>query len=191
MSLPSDALGPYLKRLQRALGEIDAGEREEILSDIQALVRERVEGCGESMEVALSRLGPPEALADAYRVEGLLSQAAHGSSPLGLIRAASRWAVGGLMGFITAAVVFCGYVFGFAFMAVAIAKPFLPSRTGFWIDPDSVLYGIEVGPRSMDSEVLGYWIIPVSILLALLSFILTTRLARWIIRHRKPFLPLT
>ncbi len=186
-SLPA-SVDLYLARLCRALGEADPGEKDEIVSDIRCLIQEHVEVGGESVAAVLSRLGPAEALADSYRVEGLLSRAAHGSGPLDLIRAACRWSLRGLMGFATAALVFYGYLTGLAFLVVALVKPFLPAKTGLFVGHGLFLYGIDPGSWS-ERELLGYWIIPISIAISLFCFVLTTRLARWIIRRRKPLIP--
>lgn len=195
MNRHSDPIERYLAQLKKALHGASAEEQEEILSDIRSLIQEHVEEGGETVDAVLARLGPAEALADNYRVEGLLVRAAYSSAPLDLIRAACRWSVRGLIGFATAALVFYGYLMGLAFLAVAILKPFLPANTGFFTGKDVFFYGfIDSGHEPIREhlrEHLGYWIIPVSIVLSLFCFIATTRLARWIIRRRKPLIPFT
>jgi len=188
MTTPPDAVERYLLRLKKALREADPAEQEEILSDIRSLISEHLETADRSataVDMVLQRLGPPEALAEAYRTEGLLAQAAHSTAPTVLIRAALRSAAHGVLGFLTAFVVFIGYTLSLGFAIVAILKPFAPETTGLWVGEGKFYFGTFVGlPTTGIHEVLGYWAIPVAGLLALLSFILTTRLARWCFRLR-------
>ncbi len=188
MNATPDAVERYLLHLKKALRGAAPAEQEEILSDIRSLISEHLETADRSataVEAVLERLGPPEALAEAYRTEGLLAQAAHSTAPSVLVRAALRSAAHGVLGFLTALVVFIGYTLSLGFTVVAIMKPFAPETTGLWVGNGNFFFGSLVGPHAQGTrEVLGYWTIPVAGLLALLSFILTTRLARWFFRLR-------
>ncbi len=187
MNLNSDPIERYLARLNKALHGASPEEKSEILSDIRSLIQEHVEEGRESVDAVLSRLGSAEILADNYRVEGLLVRASASSSPMDMIRAAYSWSMRGLMGFVTAILVFNGYVFGFAFLLVALAKPFLPHNTGLFVG-EQVLYGINFG-KVPERELLGIWIIPISLVLAWICFTVTHCGARWIMRRRKSLIP--
>ena len=80
MNASPDPVERYLVRLKKALQGATPEEQEEILSDINSLIQEHLDTAERSqvaVETILQRLGPPEALADSYRMEGLLSRAAH------------------------------------------------------------------------------------------------------------------
>lgn len=174
----------YLHRLRRALREVGGAEREEILSDIRSHILERTAARPGSEPAVLEALGTPEALAEAYRMEGLLSAAAHTTRPGVLVRAALRWALTGVLGFFTALVVFVGYALSLGMAAVALLKPFMADRAGLWVGRRSFFFGF-ARPGSPDlTEVLGWWIIPVASFLAVLFFMLTTRAARWLFQRR-------
>ena len=175
----------YLARLKKSLHGASAEEEEEIISDIRSLIQERLDGVERSqaaVESILQSLGPPEALADAYRMEGMLSQAANSLAPLLLARTALRWAFVGGRGFLTALTVFFGYAVALGFFLTALMKPIFPDRTGLWVGSGTFTFGF-MDSRQGGREVLGYWTIPVGILLGLLSFALTSLLARWFFRH--------
>jgi hypothetical protein len=193
MNATPESVERYLERLKKALHGADPKEQEEILSDIRSLISEHLETAERSQAAAdavLQRLGPPEALAEAYRMEGLLAQAAHSSAPLVILKATLRWAMEGVLGFITAMVVFIGYTLSLGFASIAVLKPIFPADTGLWVGPGVFFFGMGRPHPNGVSEVLGYWVIPVSILLALASFVLTTRLTRWFIQRRAQVFPL-
>lgn len=186
MNAHLDSTERYLSRLGKALQGADPAERDEILSDIRSLIQEHLDTAERSqaaVDAVLARLGPPEALAEAYRMEGMLARAAHSNAPLLLLKAAFGWALVGIRGFLVAIVLFTGYSMSIACFAVGVLKSFLPAQIGLWLGPGVFTFGFEV-PQPGVHEVLGWWAIPVGILLGLLFYVLTTRLARWFFRSR-------
>jgi hypothetical protein len=179
-------LESYLRRLGASLGDCGPEERAEILSDIRAHVEEACEGAQEratALQEVLAKLGHPAALAESYRAAGLLEAAAsRASSPATIIRAVTRWALMGVEGTLALFVLLIGFVSGFAFWAAAACKPFMPDRVGFYWDPPLFTLGhLDTGHK----ELLGYWIIPVGILVGTLLFIISIRFTRWMIRRRR------
>lgn len=186
MNARPDAVERYLTRLGKALQGADPAERDEILSDIRSLIQEHLETAERSqdtLEAVLARLGPPEALAEAYRMEGMLARAAHSTAPLQLLKAAFAGALAGIRGFFVAIGLFIGYLLSIGCFAVGILKPFLPAQTGLWLGPDQFFFGVS-NPHSGVHDVLGWWAIPVGFFLGLLFYVLTTRLARWFFGSR-------
>ena len=187
MNATPEPVERYLTRLKKALQGTTPEEQAEILSDIRSLIQEHLDTAERShstVEIVLKRLGPPEALADAYRVEGLLSRAAHSSAPVLLATAVLRWAMSGLYGFITALVAFAGYGLVFIFLISAVLKIAMPLDTGVWVGPDFFEVGSITPTPPGVREVLGYWMVPLCLLLTLSSYVLTNYVVRWLIRHR-------
>lgn len=183
MNLNFDPVERYLARFKKSLHGVHAEAQEEILSDIRSLIQEHLDG-KTTVEAVLQRLGPPEALADAYHMEGLLSQAAYSSSPLLLIKAALRGACTGMRGFITALTVFMGYAISVICFLVSLVKTTIPKETRLWVGPKTLQLGfMKTPPPAGAWDVLGTWTTPVGCLFALLCFVLTTLLARWFIRN--------
>lgn len=182
----ADPIERYLLLLRTALGKTPEAEKNEIVSDIRSHIAERVNESGLATHIAvpqiLKTLGTPESLAQTYRTEGLLHRAATTFSPWVLLRAMFQWAFLAFEGFLAFLVVFIGYVAALGFVGVALIKPFFPQQTGMWIRPQFELGALFRG-LSPAHELLGYWIIPLSLFFGLSSFILTTRFGRWAIRR--------
>lgn len=179
----------YLARLKKALAGIHSEEREEILTDIRSLIQEKLEAAkasGEPIEGILARLGPPEALADAYRLEGLLSEAANSSAPVVILKAALRWALVGVGGMGASIVLLTGYAMAIGFIIVAILKPLYPNQAGLWWEGGVRLtFGFLDTHGPAVHELLGYWSIPFGIVMGVILYVLTTRFARWLIRRAR------
>ena len=74
------------------------------------------------------------------------------------------------------------------FLAVALLKPFHPATAVLWSHPDgagdlelSVRMGFGAAPGN-GHELLGWWIVPMGILIGCGSVILTTRFSLWCVR---------
>jgi len=186
-----DAVEHYLLRLRRALGSVKAESVDEILSDIRSHIEERVAAspvpAGQAVMEVLERLGTPQQLAANYRAEGLLERASVSSGPLLLLRATFYWALTGLGGFVALLILLFGYLFGISFLVTAVLKPFYGDRVGLWVGPDTLQLGAHMGsePLPAGRELLGYWIIPLGLVIGLLSLILTTLFVRWLIRRQR------
>ena len=177
----------YLLRFRTALGNTPEAEKNEIVSDIRSHIADRVEESGKSTEEAaeeiLRALGTPESLAQTYRAEGLLNRATASFSPWLLLRVAFTWAMTGLEGFFVLLLLFAGYAVALSFFACALLKPIFPKHVGMWLDPPLFTFGMHPPSMPAAHELLGWWIIPVSVLLGVAAFLLTTRLSRWWMRR--------
>lgn len=185
----------YLARLQAALTGVTLAEREDIVEEIRMHIRER-SGNGEGgVEETLARLGPAEELAQQYRTGLLLQRAGHSISPLLILRATLRWARTGIEGSIVFFIALFGYVMGGGFLLLALLKPLFPARSGLWVGPGVFDFSFHMGlmpdyPSTSVHEVLGWWFIPVCLVIGSLTLALTTRLIRSLMkrfRWRRPF----
>ncbi len=181
-----DGVERYLLRFRMALGKTPETEKNEIVSDIRSHIAERVDEsdrpAGETVTKTLEALGSPESLAQTYRAEGLRNRAAAGFSPWLLLRATFAWALAGIEGFLALMAVFCGYASALSFLACAVLKPFFPDLVGMWVDPPLFTFGMHPGLHA-PRELLGYWIIPVSLVMGAALFVLTTKFGKWLLRR--------
>ncbi|MGC2613029.1 MAG: hypothetical protein WA354_03285 [Terracidiphilus sp.] len=76
----------YLASLRTHLGPMTLSERDEIIREISAHIRDSAEESGVSLETVLARLGPAEQLAAQYRDGVLISNASRSISPVKLER---------------------------------------------------------------------------------------------------------
>lgn len=174
----------YLTVLRLHLGPLTIAEREEIVREIEAHVRDSAEESGAAVEAILVRLGPAEELAAQYRDGLLISKASRSFSPLVLLRAALRLATKGASGIL---VFFCGifgYSIGGGLVFVAFAKSIVPAHTGLWVEDGrmAALGAFEYDLPPHAHEVLGMWIIPLALTAGSLLLMLTTFLIRTSLR---------
>jgi uncharacterized membrane protein len=178
----------YLAALRTHLAPITLAEREEILREIAAHIRDSVE-TGTPTETVLARLGTPAELAAEYRDGQLIRAASRSLSPVTLLRATLRVATKGVTGIL---VFFCavfGYFTGGTFVIAAIVKPFAPSHVGVftnttktvWQKTGQVSAGIQttITPRH---DILGWWIIPLCLIGGSILLIVTTLAIRAFLR---------
>jgi acetyltransferase-like isoleucine patch superfamily enzyme len=71
------------------------------------------------------------------------------------------------------------YILSVFLILVGLLKPLFPKNIGLWIfeNPFGILFGFNFMPDS-GKEILGYWIIPLSIILGAALFVVTSRLSR-------------
>ena len=181
---PQQQIDEYLSRFELYLRATSRRDKEEIVREIRAHVRDSVEQHEGDVALVLSRLGEPDALAKQYSDSVLLQSASRSISPVVLLRAALRLAAKGVFGIF---VLFCGglgYAFGAGLILVGLIKPLAPAHTGLWI-----LNGMPVSsgalvviPPPPAHEVLGWWCIPIALTLGALILIVTTFAIRLTLR---------
>jgi hypothetical protein len=180
----------YLTALRYNLGPLTIADREEIVREISAHIRDSAEEPGASIPSVLSGLGPAEKLAAQYRDGLLIRQASRSNSPLVLLRGASRLATKGIFGFFVFFVGMSGYLIGGGLVLTAFIKPILPSNTGLWLDGDGHIVSSGVlfpPPGPFAHEVLGIWYIPISLIAGSLALLFTNWAIRTALRLSQRF----
>jgi len=177
----------YLATMRLQLAPLTLGDREEIVMEIAAHVRDSAEQSGTSVEAVLARLGPAQALAKEYRDGLLISRASRSFSPLVLLRATLRLATKSVAGIFVFFLSILGYSFGAGFVIIAFSKMIVPAHTGAWVeDGRMIAFGaFEYGIPASAHEVLGLWIIPLGLTAGSLTLLLTTFLIRSLLRVSK------
>lgn len=202
----------YLANLRRALSDVAAAERDEMIEEIRCHIVERIEGEGQATAEAINHVlhavGDPNELASQYKTEAMLRRAAKSRSPWVLLPSTLRWAMTGIVGFVAFAITLTGYGCAAVCYLCALLKPIFPTRIGLWLSPEHTLtlgywngrlsgtevYGISVRPSSVAllgtqsatngpvREIYGPWFFPASFLCGLLFIIVTTYFTKWFIR---------
>jgi len=192
---PEKQINDYLSQLRVALKGITVSEREDIVEEIHMHIRERVADPQCSLDAVFAGLGPAHELAQQYRTGVLVQRARTSLSPVVILRAALRWATMGVEGFLVFMIAIIGYALGGGFVALAILKPIFPANTGFFVGPgqfsfsflpDSILASFHPPLH----EVLGWWLIPVCLVLGSLSLALTTKLLQFLMGRFRWKVPL-
>ena len=171
----------YLTALRLHLGPLTIAEREEIVREIEAHVRDAAEQSGASLGTVVARLGPAKSLASQYRDGLLIGKASRSISPLVLLRGALRLATKGASGILVFFLAVFGYALGGGLVLTALVKPILPANTGMWFhDRQFASFGVQFPPpESHMHEVLGWWYIPLALTAGSLTLLFTT----WAIRR--------
>jgi len=178
-------LETYLTALRLHLGPLTLAEREEIVREISAHVRDSAEETGATVEAILARLGPAQELARQYRDGLLISQASRSISPIVLLRATLRLATKGVFGILVFFAAIFGYAFGGGMVLCGILKPIFPQNTGVWVSVTHSIVGSGVivpAPRPPAHEILGLWYIPIALILGSLTLLATTAIIRAALR---------
>lgn len=180
LTQPAEA---YLADLRSQLAPITLTEREEILREIAAHIRDSVES-GTPIDTVLARLGTPSQLAAEYRDGQLIRAASRSFSPLLLLRATLRLATKGITGILVFCCAFFGYIIGAGYVIGGALKPFLPNHISLfptraakdaWRQTGIVRYDVH-------HEIFGWWGVPIAIISGVIVLILTTYAIRLFLR---------
>jgi uncharacterized membrane protein len=185
----------YLGRLRQRLRGLHDEDVREIVEELRSHILDKVaappSGQMTAAEVdrALAALGSPEELASQYLTDDLLARAEVSRSPLRILESLFRWASLSVAGFLVLLGSILGYFLGVVFILVAALKAFHPRTAGVWLLPNgaddfeiSVRLGFGSAPLG-GREVLGWWIIPLGLVVGCALVMLTTRFAIWCVRQ--------
>ncbi|HTX76817.1 MAG TPA: DUF1700 domain-containing protein [Terracidiphilus sp.] len=176
----------YLSALRSHLDPMTLQEREEILREITAHIRDAQEEPGATLDKVLARLGTPEELAGQYRDGALIRRASRSYSPVVLLRGAMRLSTRGLSGIIVFFAGVIGYAVGGGFVLSAMLKPIFPGNTGVWVqDGKLVDFGTHFPAPPGAHEVLGNWYIVLTLIVGSMLLLGTMYLIRATLRVSK------
>jgi hypothetical protein len=177
-------LETYLTQVRRNLKGLSEAEIREVLLELRAHVLDRVEGhlTPNTVEAALAALGGPREVARANVTERVAAVMEKDRTFFGVLTAVVRLAGLSLAGFMLFLVSLTGYGLAVSFLLVAVMKPFRPDHVGLWrTAPDTYSMG-SVSHPSQAQELLGWWIIPVGLVLGLALGYLTWSFGRFCVR---------
>lgn len=171
-------LADYLAALERALRSLPAEERTSIIAEIRSHIEDSTAATGKPIADVLENLGDPLELARAYldqrKLEDAVVQSAHGTLLVAILERATRNVAAFVFALISALLYLCSIVF----IAIAVFKPIIPANVGLWWGPDvhafGIIYGLPAGAR----EILGYWVVPVGVIAAILCYSFASKLMR-------------
>ena len=186
---PQHRIEAYLNVLRRRLRGMNDESAREIVEEMRSHITDKAAANGEptiaSVNAALTALGSPEELAAEYMTDDLLARAEVSRSPVRILESLFRWASLSVAGFGVLLGSIAGYFMGVVFVLVAILKPLHPHTAGLWLIPDvagdseiSLRLGFGSAPSS-GRELLGWWIVPVGLVVGCGLVTLTTRFALW------------
>jgi hypothetical protein len=176
----------YIARLRKCLRGIDEQELREILEELRGHILDKSAVSGEkpvavAVDRTLTSLGTPEQLAGEYLTDNLLARAEASRSPLRILQILFRWASLSVVGFFVFLGSVVGYFLGAALILCALLKPVHPQTAGLWRIPagaEGSAFSLRLGFGSAPpgaTDVLGWWIIPIGLVVGCALVMLTTR----------------
>ena len=190
---PQQLIEAYLVKLRTRLRGMNDEDVREIVQELRAHITDKANASEEvtaaAVDSALGALGSPEELASQYLTDALLSRAEISQSPVRILEGLFHWARLSIAGFFVMLGSIVGYFLGIVFMLCALLKPFHSQTTGLWISRNSnndLSFFIRLGFGGVPAnkqEVLGWWIVPIGLLVGCGLVMLTTRFALWCARR--------
>lgn len=197
MTTPADdvqqKIETYLGSVRARLRGIDETDVRDIVTELRSHITDKVAASGgitaARVDAALAALGTPEELADQYITDNLLAKAEITRSPVRILDVLFRWASVSVAGFFVLLASIAGYFLGGSFVLCALLKPLHPATAGLWLIPDasgdstvSLRLGFSIAPSS-GKELLGWWILPLGLVIGCGLVVVTTRFAIWSTRR--------
>lgn len=170
-----DRLENYLQRLGWALGPLPDADRHDILQETRAHFADRMADGDPDAAFAetVARFGPPEDYAQQFLDNYQLTAAVADGSGSAMLPQALRVAGRGLTALLGSAFFLLLYGVAFALVLLAALKLVAPSHVGLWYAPEMGVMGlgyVDAETAAVATEWLGYWILPVNVIGALLLY---------------------
>ncbi len=192
-------LEEYLARVRVGLRGLPAEEITEIVQELRSHVLDRTAADGplstEAVRAAVLSLGGAEHLARQYQTEKLFARTHATRSPSLLLQSLFRWATLSVWGFFVCLGSFAAYFLAGSLLLATVMKFLRPHRVGLWLLPGepgqlSLRMGFGSLPAS-GQEVLGWWLVPVGLLVAAGLVLVTFHIDLWTLQmfrqlHRLP-----
>ena len=182
----------YLTKLRARLRGINEQDVRDIVEELRSHILDKM-GTGEVTTAAvvatLAALGSPEELASEYMTDNLLTRAEVSRSPLRLLESLFRWASLSIAGFFAFMGSVVGYLLGVSLILCTLLKPVHPQTAGLWIlqaGTDDLMISLRLGFGNAPTggkELLGWWIVPLGLLVGCGLVMLTTRFGLWCVRQ--------
>lgn len=183
----------YLTKLRSRLRGINEQDIRDIVEELRSHILDKTgvggEGTVDKVGETLDALGSPEQLAGEYLTDNLLARAEASRSPVRILGVLFRWASLSIAGFLVFLSSIVGYLLGVVFVLCALLKPIHPQTTGLWIYPtgaedSTISLRLGFGSAPPDGrDVLGWWIVPIGLVVGSGLVMLTTRFALWCVRR--------
>ena len=178
----------YFADVSRLLARAGA-EAAELRGELEAHVADSMAaGSGgselERLDLALSRLGQPAEYLRPLVADQLIERGTRSHSPVTIARGLSHSVLAGSRRAVIALGFGLGYLLLAIFAGMAILKPLWGDHVGLFRNADGTVSAGVVARADGARELLGWWSIPIALLLAAVLYIALTKSLR-ALRHRR------
>src|SRR5258708_30024890 len=175
-----EPLEVYLQTVRDHLQSLSPEDSSEMIRELPRQVLDCVKGELSNVGATLTRLGDPLEIARINLKMRMAGVAVDHPTPLTVVRTLSRLAAVGAEGLLVFILSLTGYAFASFWLAIAMAKPFVPDRIGLWLLPDPTGdLSFSLGSHAAGTaghDALGWWIIPLGLVAGFLCAFLTYRI---------------
>jgi Protein of unknown function (DUF1700) len=177
MTLPAD-VERFLKEVRRGLGSMDAAERDDVIEELRSHFIERQT---QGKANLLDGFEDPQTMAASFVGERALRGALSQGTPWAFLRALVISARNSLLAFFVLIPLVLAQVIAFFCVLTAALKPFAPAEFGLWVGHGNFYVG-----RGTPSghEVLGWWGVPILLVIGVVLFWVSNRALRAVARRR-------
>lgn len=184
----------YMDRVQKAISKYNGVELGGMVEELESHIYEAMhsEKLAElsvdlRLEQVLTRLGAPEKLIKMMVAEQELEGAVGRFNTIGIFKAVIKNILTGSR-FVLAC---CLYLFSLVFFLVLIAKIIYPECTGLFVRNNEFAgFGFLAQVDASQTEILGYWILPVTAVAGVIFYLIATVIFRQVIKRRKSCKPM-
>jgi uncharacterized membrane protein len=177
-SLRPGAESAYLRHLSGGLHGLSQPDRAAIVAEIEGHIAERVAE-GADLATVLDRLGPPDVLAQNYLEQRELSRVLAKGSPGPMLASILGRATRNIAAMVCGVIAAIFYFLCFGFIAIAVMKSVMGPKLHFWVNSKTFCL-CTAGPQSFYThEILGYWLIPISLVAAVLCYVAGTEVLKF------------
>ena len=181
----------YFRRVKRCAKPLKSNQQEELILEIQdhlleSFKQETGDKEAEKLLNAIDKLGDPEEYLRPMIADRLLSSASSTLNPKTVFKGLYYDLFGNIKSFLLSLAFSLGYLTAFVFAVLSILKIFFPDNIGFFVGQNgSILIGI-IGGESLKTDILGFWDIPLGLLVSLIIYLVLTRNLKVIKRGTAP-----
>ena len=176
----------YLAALRKQLRQLTDEDANDIVEEIRAHILDKAsdDASADTVSSTLAALGTPEELARRYRTDELLKRAQVARSPGFTLRSLLRWAMLSFVGLIVFLASAVGYCLGGGLFILGALKLISPRKTGVWGEFNRHTYSLafQSGGQNGGHDLLGWWLVPIGLILGTVLLFLTFRFGIWSIR---------
>lgn len=171
----------YFRRVRWFSKSINFKLQEELKLEIQdhlyeSFTRETGESEAERLLNAIDRIGDPEEYIKPMIAEKLLVNASKTFNPKTIVKGLYYYIWGGVKKFFITILFGVGYIISFISGFLVVLKLFFPNTSGLLIHKNGgFALGIIDDIKDIKTDVLGYWIIPIGIILSVGIYLVLTR----------------
>lgn len=170
----------YMRRIEKNISTLSETDRTEMIMEFNSHIFEGTIGCSEENESeilldVIGKLGVPEEFLKPLVAQKKLKQAVTTFNPGAVFQALRLNIKNGMIYSVFALL----YLFLFSFVILVFAKIVAPANTGLFYKNNEFHGFGYINHSEGYTEILGYWIIPISIVTAVILYLSITLLLRF------------